>query len=127
MLGDVAPGVRVRTETAVGLVARVLLDRCKGADMLVLGTASDVPDQRWSAGPVIRDCLRRSPCAVVVISADQEGTWGREAALDLAATPAPRDVPTVSGSGVGSGVGPVPARVAAGIVAREDVPVGVGA
>jgi nucleotide-binding universal stress UspA family protein len=126
VLDGVAPGVRIRTETAVGLVARILLDRCKGADMLVLGTASDVPDQAWSAGPVIRACLRRSPCPVVVISDDQDGTGGRETALDLAATPAPRDVPTVSGSGVGSGVGPVPAGVAAGIVAREDVPVGVG-
>jgi hypothetical protein len=59
---------------------------------------------------------------VVVISADQEGTWSREAALDLAATPAPRDVPTVSGGGVGA----VPAGVAAGIVSRADMPVGVG-
>src|SRR5579875_2411050 len=33
-----APGVRVRVEEADGLAARVLLDRCKGADMLILGT-----------------------------------------------------------------------------------------
>src|SRR6266436_6309504 len=43
LLPDVAAAVRVRTETAVGLVARVLLDRCKGADMLVLGTSSETP------------------------------------------------------------------------------------
>ena len=79
-LADVAPGVRVRTETAVGLAARILLDRCQGADMLVLGTASEVPDQAWSAGPVIRACLQRSPCPVVVISAELEAGWGREAA-----------------------------------------------
>jgi nucleotide-binding universal stress UspA family protein len=71
-LAGVVPGIQVRTETAVGLVARVLLDRCKGADMLVLGTASDVPDAHWSAGPVIRACLRRSPCPVVVISDELE-------------------------------------------------------
>jgi nucleotide-binding universal stress UspA family protein len=123
VLADVAPGVRVRTETAVGLVARVLLDRCKGADMLVLGTAGDVPDQRWSAGPVIRACLRRSPCPVVVISADQEGMWGRETALDVTVTPAPRDVPTVSGAGVGSGIG----AAAAGVGSHKDMPVSVGA
>jgi nucleotide-binding universal stress UspA family protein len=122
-LADVAPGVRVRTETAVGLVARVLLDRCKGADMLVLGTASDVPEPVWSAGPVIRACLRRSPCPVVVISAEQEGMWGRETALDVTVAPALRDVPTVSGAGVGSGTG----AVAAGVAAHKNMPVGVGA
>ena len=79
-LADVAPGVRVRTETAVGLAARILLERCQGADMLVLGTANDVPDQAWSAGPVIRACLQRSPCPVVVISAELAAGWGREAA-----------------------------------------------
>jgi nucleotide-binding universal stress UspA family protein len=79
-LADIAAGIRVRTETAVGLVARILLERCKGADMLVLGTANDVPDQSWSAGPVIRACLQRSPCPVVVIGAELEAGWGREAA-----------------------------------------------
>jgi nucleotide-binding universal stress UspA family protein len=128
VLADAAPGVRVRTESAVGLVARVLLDRCRGADMLVLGTASDVPDQRWSAGPVIRACLRRSPCPVVVISGDQDGMWGRETALDVTVAPAPRDVPTVSGAGVGSGIGAVAAGVGAhGVGSHQDMPVGVGA
>jgi nucleotide-binding universal stress UspA family protein len=85
-LDGIAPGIKVRTETAVGLVARILLDRCAGADMLVLGTASDVTDQdhAWSAGPVIRACLRRSPCPVVVISAELEAEWGREATVPAA-------------------------------------------
>jgi nucleotide-binding universal stress UspA family protein len=127
VLADAAPSVRVRTETAIGLVARVLLERCRGADMLVLGTASDAPDQR-SAGPVIRACLRRSPCPVVVISADQEGMWGRETALDVTVAPAPRDVPTVSGAGVGSGIGAVAAGVGAhGVGSHQEMPVGVGA
>jgi nucleotide-binding universal stress UspA family protein len=77
-LADVTSGVRVYTETAVGLAARVLLDRCKGADMLVLGTATDVPDQAWSAGPVIRACLQRSSCPVVVISSELEVGWDPE-------------------------------------------------
>jgi nucleotide-binding universal stress UspA family protein len=69
-----APGVLVRTEVAEGLAARVLLERCEGADMLVLGTAGDVPGagSARSAGPVIRACLRRAACPVVVISSDQE-------------------------------------------------------
>jgi len=73
-----APGVLVRTDVAEGLAARVLLERCEGADMLVLGTAGDEPGapassgSARSAGPVIRACLRRAPCPVVVISAAQE-------------------------------------------------------
>lgn len=70
-----APGVLVRTDVAEGLAARVLLERCEGADMLVLGTAGDMPGASGSArsaGPVIRACLRRAPCPVVVISAAQE-------------------------------------------------------
>lgn len=72
-------GVQVRTEVIEGLAARVLLDQCAGADMLVLGSAGDVPGPARSAGPVIRACLRRAPCPVVVISVAQESSGGREA------------------------------------------------
>jgi nucleotide-binding universal stress UspA family protein len=72
VLPEVAPGVLVRTEVADGLTARVLLESCAGADMLVLGTSGDMPGSGWSPGPVIRACLRRAPCPVVVISAAQE-------------------------------------------------------
>ena len=67
-----APDVEVKTETADGLAARVLLERCVGADMLVLGTASDTPGASRPAGPVIRACLRRAACPVVVIGAELE-------------------------------------------------------
>ena len=66
------PGVDVRVEVVDGLAARVLLERCAGADMLVLGTASDTPGAGRSVGPVIRACLRRATCPVVVISATQD-------------------------------------------------------
>lgn len=69
---DQAPDVEVRLEEVDGLAARVLLDRCAGADMLILGTSGDVPGGLRSAGPVIRACLRRAPCPVVVISAAQD-------------------------------------------------------
>jgi nucleotide-binding universal stress UspA family protein len=72
VLPELEPGVLVRTEVANGLAARVLLESCAGADMLVLGTAGDLPGAGWSAGPVIRACLRRAPCPVVVISVAQE-------------------------------------------------------
>ena len=66
------PGVQMRTEVVDGLAARVLLDRAAGADMLVLGTASDTTGALRSAGPVIRACLRRASCPVVVISVAQD-------------------------------------------------------
>jgi nucleotide-binding universal stress UspA family protein len=66
---DQAPEVEVYLEVVEGLAARVLLERCAGADMLVLGTASDTPGAGHSVGPVIRACVRRAPCPVVVISA----------------------------------------------------------
>jgi len=73
------PGVIVRTEITEGLAARVLLDRAREADMLVLGSAahgSDPsrgargPDPSRAAGPVIRVCLRSAQCPVVVVGAD---------------------------------------------------------
>jgi nucleotide-binding universal stress UspA family protein len=77
---DQALGVEVHVEEVDGLAARVLLDRCAGADMLVLGTSGDVPGALRSAGPVIRACLRRAPCPVVVISAAQDPMQRREPA-----------------------------------------------
>jgi hypothetical protein len=56
--------------------------------MLVLGTSGETPGGVGSAGPVIRACLRRAACPVVVISAALEGGWGREAAGVAAAVPA---------------------------------------
>src|SRR5487761_153631 len=77
---DLAPGVEVHVEEVDGLAARILLDRCAGADMLILGSSGDVPGALRSAGPVIRACLRRAPCPVVVISAAQDPTQRREPA-----------------------------------------------
>jgi nucleotide-binding universal stress UspA family protein len=74
-------GVAVRTEIAEGLAARILLDRCAGADMLVLGTAADSQGASRSAGPVIRALLRRAPCPVVVISTSQDpAAWNSRTA-----------------------------------------------
>jgi nucleotide-binding universal stress UspA family protein len=86
--GQDRPDVEVRTEVVEGLAARVLLDRCSGADMLVLGTVSDVPGSARSAGPVIRALLRRAPCPVVVISAEQDPA-ARNARTALAHVPVP--------------------------------------
>jgi len=98
--------VQIRTEAADGLAARVLLDRCAGADMLVLGTVSDVPGASRSAGPVIRACLRRAPCPVVVINAAQDAVPRREPPV----RPGDARVPMPVGAGLSFGAG-VPAGV----------------
>jgi nucleotide-binding universal stress UspA family protein len=111
LIGHV-PGVQVRTEVVDGLPARVLLERCAGADMLVLGTASDSAGALRSAGPVIRACLRRAPCPVVVISAAQEPLprWevavpGNEMHVPL---PSPADAPEAAAAKAAK-TAPVPA------------------
>jgi nucleotide-binding universal stress UspA family protein len=63
------PGVVVCAEVAAGLPARVLLDYAIGADMLVLGSVNHTGPR--AAGPVIRACVSRAPCPVVVIGAEQ--------------------------------------------------------
>jgi nucleotide-binding universal stress UspA family protein len=75
---DLFPGVRVRTEIAEGLAARVLLDQAANADMLVLGRSSNGAEPYRAAGPVIRVCLRAAGCPVVIIGA-----------VDAAAKPEP--------------------------------------
>src|SRR5260370_33388597 len=59
VLPDVAASVRVRTETAGGLVARVLLGRGKGAAMLGLGAPGQTPRGGSSARPGTRALRRR--------------------------------------------------------------------
>jgi nucleotide-binding universal stress UspA family protein len=91
---DKAPDVEVRVQVVDGLAARVLLERCEGADMLVLGTASDTPGAVRPLGPVIRACLRRATCPVVVISAAQDPAQRGESPVRV---PAGIGVPAAAG------------------------------
>ena len=95
-----APGVQVCVEEVDGLAARVLLDRCADADMLVLGTSGDVAGRPRSLGPVIRACLRRAPCPVVVISAAQDRMQRRETAARPAEVTAEGRVKVPAAAGV---------------------------
>jgi nucleotide-binding universal stress UspA family protein len=54
-------------EVAEGVAERVLADRSAGADLLVLGSTSVPTVVGRSIGPVIRSCLSRAHCPVVVI------------------------------------------------------------
>ena len=103
VMPDHVPGVQVRTQVIDGLAARVLLEHCQGADMLVLGTVSDTPGAQRSAGPVIRACLRRAPCPVVVISAAQDplprwDTPARGAGMHLSAPVPATGAPVPAGA-----------------------------
>ena len=70
-----APRANVTTELVEGMAERALVDRSAGADLLVLGSASGFLAGR-SIGPVIRTCLSRAHCPVVVV-----GPEGLHAAL----------------------------------------------
>jgi len=61
----------VTAELAEGVPERVLVNRSSRADLLVLGVSPAWPAGR-SAGPVVRACLARARCPVVVIG-DTEG------------------------------------------------------
>jgi nucleotide-binding universal stress UspA family protein len=61
----------VTAELARGTAERTLVDRSAGADLLVLGSESPPTAAGRSIGPVIRACLSRAECPVVVCAADQ--------------------------------------------------------
>jgi nucleotide-binding universal stress UspA family protein len=132
VMPDPVPGVQVRTEIVEGLAARILLDRSDGADMLILGTASDNDEALRSAGPVIRACLRRALCPVVVISVAQDPMPRDEAAAQGADVHVPVRVPAGVGAGSGTGTGggvriPAPAGMGVPAGSAKGVPVPAGA
>ncbi len=60
------------TEVVQGSPERVLAEQSAGADLLVLGSASGIVSGR-SIGPVIRACLSRAHCPVVVVGPEGTG------------------------------------------------------
>ena|SRR5215469_1993408 len=81
--GPVTPD-GVTAELAEGVPERVLVDRSADASLLVLGVTSPAWLAGRSAGPVVRACLARARCAVVVI--------GDANAVPVSAGQAPMDV-----------------------------------
>jgi nucleotide-binding universal stress UspA family protein len=57
----------IACEVADGVAERVLVNRSEGADLLVLGSTSVPTVVGRCIGPVIRSCLSRAHCPVVVI------------------------------------------------------------
>ncbi|MGD0683538.1 MAG: universal stress protein [Streptosporangiaceae bacterium] len=66
-LGSLPPA-GLDAELAEGVAERVLIDRSATADLLVIGTARPHDGAGPSVGPVIRACLCRAACPVVVVS-----------------------------------------------------------
>lgn len=61
----------ITTELAEGVPERILVARSADADMLVLGVTTPPSLARRSGGPVVRACLARADCPVVIVgSAD---------------------------------------------------------
>jgi nucleotide-binding universal stress UspA family protein len=67
-LGPVPPA-EIEAEMAEGAAERVLIDRSAVADLLVLGAARPQQAVGLPVGPVIRACLARAGCPVVVVRA----------------------------------------------------------
>jgi len=77
--GDLAAAMRatfgpvppdgIEAELAQGVPERVLIDRSAIAALLVLGAARPQDAHGLSVGPVLRACLSRACCPVVVVSA----------------------------------------------------------
>ena len=92
---------KVTTEVSEGNPERALVDSSAGADLLVLGAASGQFAGR-SVGPVVRTCLNRAHCPVVVVGPEGQSLPDKDSA-DLAylrddwklavtgAVPAPRE------------------------------------
>lgn len=70
---------QVVTEVTEGNPERALIDSSAGADLLVLGTASGQPAGH-SIGPVVRTCLNRAHCPVVVVGPEGQGLSSTDSA-----------------------------------------------
>jgi nucleotide-binding universal stress UspA family protein len=63
-----APDVKATAALVCGPPARVLLDQCADADLLVLGGHHADSPLRQTVGPIAAACLRQAPCPVVIVT-----------------------------------------------------------
>jgi hypothetical protein len=75
-LGPELPA-ELSAELVRGIPERVLIDRSAEADLLVLGSGTPSAAGR-PVGPVVRACLHRAQCPVVVVSAPGPGSAGHD-------------------------------------------------
>jgi nucleotide-binding universal stress UspA family protein len=77
VFGSATPA-HVTAELVEGPAERVLADRSAGASLLVLGSTSSPALRGRSVGPVIRSCLSRAHCPVVVVGPEQAAGNSRQ-------------------------------------------------
>ncbi len=68
-----APDVKVTAALVRGPPARVLLNQCADADLLVLGGHHADSPLRQTVGAIAAACLRHAPCPVVIVTAASRG------------------------------------------------------
>jgi nucleotide-binding universal stress UspA family protein len=76
----------LRSVVIEGTAERVLADASAGADLLVLGSTSEPTLSGRSIGPVVRSCLSRAHCPVVVIGPEGPARPGESAGARPART-----------------------------------------
>jgi nucleotide-binding universal stress UspA family protein len=64
-----APDVKVRATLVCGPPARVIVDQCADADLLVLGGHHAGSPLRQTVGAIAGTCLRQASCPVVIVTA----------------------------------------------------------
>jgi nucleotide-binding universal stress UspA family protein len=74
-LGPELPA-ELSAELVRGIPERVLIDRSAEADLLVLGSGAPPSTAGRPVGPVVRACLHRARCPVVVVGAPGPGSAG---------------------------------------------------
>lgn len=97
---DPAPSGDVVTEIVTGPAELVLIDRSVGADLLVIGSALSPGAPGHLVGPVVRACIGRARCPVVVI-----GPHGVPGTLDPSGAHLTSRAPAAAHAGTGSAPG----------------------
>ncbi|MGE5287464.1 MAG: universal stress protein [Micromonosporaceae bacterium] len=70
-----APDVKVRAVLVRGPPARVIVDQCADADLLVLGGHHADSPLRQTVGAIAATCLRHVPCPVVIVTPTAVSPW----------------------------------------------------
>jgi nucleotide-binding universal stress UspA family protein len=83
-----APDVKVQAALVFGPPARVMVDQCADADLLVLGGHHADSPRRPTVGAVAATCLRHAPCPVLIVTAPAASPGPEAAAATQVAPPA---------------------------------------
>ena len=92
-----APSVKVRAALVCGPPARVIVDQCAEAELLVLGGHHADSPLRQTVGPIAASCLRQAPCPVVIVTEGAASPGQGAASPGRVTGPATEVAPTAPG------------------------------